>query len=52
MSILLNIETSSKNCSVSVSQDGKLKSIVEIYSEYYSHSENLHNFISEALKKK
>ena len=51
MSILLNIETSSKNCSVSVSQDGKLKSIVEIYSEHYSHSENLHNFISEALKK-
>ena len=51
MSILLNIETSSKNCSVSVSQDGKLKSIVEIYSEQYSHSENLHNFISEALKK-
>ena len=51
MSILLNIETSSKNCSVSVSQDGKLKSIVEIYSEYYSHSENLHSFISEALKK-
>jgi len=51
MSILLNIETSSKNCSVSVSQDGKLKSIVEICSEQYSHSENLHNFISEALKK-
>ena len=51
MSILLNIETSSKNCSVSVSQDGKLKSIIEIYSEHYSHSENLHNFISEALKK-
>ena len=51
MSILLNIETSSKNCSVSVSRDGKLKSIVEICSEQYSHSENLHNFISEALKK-
>ena len=51
MSILLNIETSSKNCSVSVSQEGKLKSIIEIYSEHYSHSENLHNFISEALKK-
>ena len=51
MSILLNIETSSKNCSVSVSQDGKLKSIIEVYSEHYSHSENLHNFISEALKK-
>ena len=51
MSTLLNIETSSKNCSVSISQEGKLKSLVEKYSENYSHSENLHNFISKALKK-
>ena len=29
MSTLLNIETSSKNCSVSISQDGKLKSLIE-----------------------
>ncbi len=51
MSILLNIETSSKNCSVSISQDGKLRSLVEKDSDNYTHSENLHDFISKALKK-
>ncbi|MEE3034732.1 MAG: tRNA (adenosine(37)-N6)-threonylcarbamoyltransferase complex dimerization subunit type 1 TsaB [Bacteroidota bacterium] len=51
MSILLNIETSSKNCSVSISQDGKLRSLVEKDSDNYTHSEDLHNFISKALKK-
>lgn len=51
MSVLLNIETSSKNCSVSISEDGKLKSLVERNSINYTHSENLHNFILKALKK-
>ncbi len=51
MSILLNIETSSKNCSVSISKNGKLESFVEKCSDNYTHSENLHNFISETLKK-
>jgi len=50
MAIILNIETSTTNCSVSISQDGKLKALVEQNNEGYSHSENLHKFIKEALQ--
>jgi tRNA threonylcarbamoyladenosine biosynthesis protein TsaB len=47
---ILNIETSTTNCSVSVGKDGKLLSIREENHEHYSHSEKLHVFIDEAIK--
>ncbi|MCM5661859.1 tRNA (adenosine(37)-N6)-threonylcarbamoyltransferase complex dimerization subunit type 1 TsaB [Galbibacter mesophilus] len=49
MAILLNIETATTNCSVSVSEDGKILSLREVNDGGYSHAENLHVFIKEAL---
>ena len=49
MSYILNIETSTTNCSVSLSLDGKLVNIIEEDSSNYSHSENLHVFISKLM---
>tara|TARA_B100001287_G_C22592270_1_gene486218 strand:+ start:318 stop:980 length:663 start_codon:yes stop_codon:yes gene_type:complete len=51
MSFLINIETSTTNCSVSLSLKNDLIDIIEKDSVSYSHSENLHYFISELLKK-
>ncbi len=51
MSIILNIETSSKNCSVSVSKSGQIIGLEEQYFEQYSHSKSLHVFIDRLLKK-
>lgn len=48
MAFLLNIETSTKNCSVTFSQDGKLVSLCEEQKDNYSHSESLHRFIQWA----
>ena len=45
MKNLLFIETSTKNCSVSISSDSKLIGFKEINSENFSHAENLHVFI-------
>lgn len=50
MAIILNIETSSTNCSVSVSDNGNVISLIEKDDEQYSHSEKLHVFIKEALQ--
>jgi tRNA threonylcarbamoyladenosine biosynthesis protein TsaB len=50
MSYILNIETSTKNCSVSLSKNGNCLIIKEIAEENYSHAEQLHNFISNVLK--
>ena len=44
MSLILSIETSSKNCSVSLSKDGSLLDLVEENNESFSHAENLHIF--------
>ena len=49
MSYILNIETSTTNCSVSLSLDGNLVDIIEEDSSNYSHAENLHVFISKLL---
>lgn len=49
MAIILNLETATTNCSVSVAQDGKLLSLIEENSANYSHSEQLHKFINIAL---
>ncbi|MCX2681784.1 tRNA (adenosine(37)-N6)-threonylcarbamoyltransferase complex dimerization subunit type 1 TsaB [Galbibacter sp. EGI 63066] len=50
MAIILNIETATTNCSVSIGKDGKLIALKEINDGGYSHAENLHVFIKEALK--
>jgi len=48
VSYILQIETSTTNCSVAISEDGKTIAIKEI-SDGYSHAENLHVFIKEIL---
>ena len=50
MSLLLNIETATKNCSVSLAKDGITILTKEIAEEGYSHAEKLHVFIEEILK--
>lgn len=50
MSLLLNIETSTKNCSVSLAIDGVTILTKELSEEGYSHAERLHVFIEEILK--
>jgi len=50
MAKILNLETATTNCSVSISVDGKLVSIKEQNTANYSHAEQLHIFIEEALK--
>ncbi len=51
MSYILNIESSSTNCSVSLALNGKLVCKRENNSENFSHSTKLHHFIAEVLKK-
>ena len=50
MSYILNIESSSTNCSISLSLNGKVVSIKEKNDKKYSHSTKLHIFIQEVLK--
>ena len=50
MSIILNIETSSKNCSVSVSKNGQIIGLKEQSYDEYSHSKSLHVFINQIFK--
>jgi len=49
MSLILNIETATKNCSVALSEHGKTLSCKEIADLGYSHAEKLHVFIDEIL---
>lgn len=49
MAIILNIETATKNCSVSIAKDGKTISCKELATEQFSHAEKLHVFITELL---
>ncbi len=51
MSFILNIETATKNCSVSVAKDGKTIACNELAEEGYSHAEKLHVFIEEVIAK-
>jgi tRNA threonylcarbamoyladenosine biosynthesis protein TsaB len=48
--LILNIETTTKNCSVSLAKDGELIALKEINDGNYSHAENLHPFIESILK--
>lgn len=50
MNYILNIETATKNCSVSIAKDGETIICNEIAEEGYSHAERLHVFIENSLK--
>ena len=50
MNYILNIETSTKNCSVSIAKNGTTIICNEIAEEGYSHAERLHVFIETSLK--
>lgn len=50
MAIILNIETATKNCSVSLAKKGKVIAIKELNNGNYSHAEVLHPFIVAILK--
>jgi tRNA threonylcarbamoyladenosine biosynthesis protein TsaB len=47
---ILNIETSTTNCSVSISKDGEVLVLKEDYNNNYSHAERLHIYIDAVLK--
>lgn len=50
MNYILNIETATKQCSVSISKEGKTIVCNEIAEEGYSHAERLHVFIEDCVK--
>ncbi len=50
MAFILNIETSTKKCSVSISKNGKVIALQELNQENYSHSEKLHLFIQKVIE--
>lgn len=47
---ILNIETATKNCSVSLAKNGETILCKEIAEQGYSHAERLHVFIEQILK--
>ena len=47
---ILNIETATKNCSVSLAKEGKTLLYKEVAEQGYSHAEKLHVFIEELLQ--
>jgi tRNA threonylcarbamoyladenosine biosynthesis protein TsaB len=50
LSIILNIETATKSCSVSIAQNGRSLALKELNNGNYSHAEVLHPFIMAILK--
>ena len=50
MALILNLETTTTNCSVSLSQDGETLVLKEHADAGYSHGEKLHLFINEVFK--
>ena len=46
---ILNIETATKNCSVSLAKNGDTIALREIAEEGYSHAEKIHVFIEEII---
>jgi len=51
MAFILNLETATKNCSVSLAKEGKTIALAEYAGEGYAHAEKLHVFIAEVLDK-
>ncbi|MDP2058618.1 MAG: tRNA (adenosine(37)-N6)-threonylcarbamoyltransferase complex dimerization subunit type 1 TsaB [Flavobacteriaceae bacterium] len=49
MSLILNLETATKNCSVSLSNSGKTIALTEEAGDGFLHGERLHNFIKQTL---
>lgn len=49
MGLILNIETATTNCSVSLAEDGILLALRENNTPNYSHAEQLHVFIAECM---
>lgn len=49
MAYILNIETATRNCSVSIARDGEVIALKEVAESGYSHAEKLHVFIEETL---
>lgn len=49
MSLILNLETATKNCSVALAKDGTTIACKEIAAQNFSHAEKLHVFIEEIL---
>jgi len=49
LAIILNIETSTTNCSVSLSKEGEILVLKEDNNNKYSHAERLHSYIDEVL---
>ncbi len=49
MVYILNIETATKNCSVSIAKDGQTIALREVAELGYSHAEKLHIFIEEVV---
>lgn len=47
---ILNIETATTNCSVSLSNKGETVILKEDYNDNYSHAERLHLYIDDVLK--
>lgn len=50
MAYILNIETATKNCSVSIAENGKTIRLKELNDGGYSHAEKLHEFIKEVTQ--
>lgn len=50
MALILNIETTTTNCSVSISIEGKTVFLKQDNNKNYSHAESLHVFIDTVLK--
>ncbi len=50
MALILNIETATKNCSVSLAKDGKVLAIQEVNNGNYSHAEQLHPLINKVFE--
>ncbi|WP_461532071.1 tRNA (adenosine(37)-N6)-threonylcarbamoyltransferase complex dimerization subunit type 1 TsaB [Sinomicrobium sp.] len=50
MAVILNLETSTTNCSVCLAVNGEVVAIKEQDDINYSHSENLHLFVQEVLE--
>ncbi len=51
MALILNIETATTNCSVSLAKDGNTIALLEENDKNYSHSERLHIYINDVLVK-
>jgi tRNA threonylcarbamoyladenosine biosynthesis protein TsaB len=50
VTLILNIETSGKNCSVAVAKNDELLLLKEVLSEQFVHAEELHVLIKQVLK--